>query len=194
MGNRTRAGVFCLEGPWDGLLTERSSVRPLLEVLEGRKVIEFAHRDAATVEEFEYYLRQWAQKQYRRLSLGYLAFHGEAGSLIVGRTRYSLEQLGDLLDGLLAGRVLYFASCGTLAVDVERIDSLRAQTGARAVCGYTEDVDWIESAAFDLNLIDSLTWYDRIDAGFRYLQKHHAGMCERLGFRAIWAGGSVGPG
>jgi hypothetical protein len=117
MASRTRTGLFCLEGSWENLLTDRSSVRPLLEVLQGRGIIEFAHRDAVTVEEFERYLRQWSQKQYQRLSVGYLAFHGSPGHLVVGRTRYSLEQLGELLEDRLADRILYFGSCGTPDVD-----------------------------------------------------------------------------
>jgi hypothetical protein len=133
--------------------------------------IEFAHRDAVTVDEFERYLRQWSQKQYQRLSVGYLAFHGSPGHLVIGRTSYSLEQLGELLEDRLADRILYFGSCGTLDVEIDRIQALRAQTAARAISGYTKDVDWIESAAFDLNLIDAVTWYDRTDAGFRYLEK-----------------------
>lgn len=192
MTTRRSAGVFCLEGPWNGLLTDRSTTRPLLELLEGRDVIRFAHRDVATIEELEHYLVQWTQKQYDRLTFGYLAFHGNPGELVLGRKTYTMEQLGELLSGRLAGRILYFGSCSTLEVDHERVESLRKRTGARAVCGYAKAIDWIESASFDLNLIDAVTWYARIDAGFRHLHKHHAGMCERLGFRAAWAGGSMG--
>lgn len=191
MPARKLPGVFCLEGPWSDLLTDGSSVRPLLELLERRRVIEFAHRDAATVPEFENYLRQWSQKRYAKLGFGYLAFHGEKGTLWVGQEEYSIEQLAELLDGRLEGRILYFGSCSTLQVDDDRIENLRARTGARAVCGYTRDVDWIESAAFELNLIDAVAWYSRIDAVFNHLRRNHGGACERLGFRAFWSTGSI---
>jgi hypothetical protein len=37
-----------------------------------------------------------------------------------------------------------------------------------------EGVAWIEAAAFELNPIYSVT-YERIDAGFKHLDKHHNG-------------------
>jgi hypothetical protein len=189
---RRRPGVFCLETPWSDSLTDRSSVRPLLEVLERSGVVTYAHRDAVTSDEFETYLRQWAQKRYARLGFAYLACHGDPGCVRVGGETYELERLADLLAGRLTGRVLYFSSCSTLDIELDRIEAFRAATDARAICGFTREVDWIEAAAFDLNVIYCVTYYSRIDAGFRYLDKHHRGECDRLGFRAAWATGSIG--
>ena len=59
------------------------------------------------------------------------------------------------------------------------------------MCGYTTDGDSIEACAFELNLIYSVTYYERIDAGFNYLTRNHEGECQRLGLRAVWKGGSV---
>ena len=191
MPQRRLPGVFCLEGPWSNSLTDQSSVGPLLELLERRSIIRFAHRDAATIPEFETYLRQWSQKQYAAYGFGYLAFHGEPGALFVGRKRYYLEDLEALLRGRLAGRILYFGSCSTLEVDQADAERLRKVTKARAVCGYTVFVDWIEAAAFELNLLYAVSDYTRVDGGFRYLAKHHGGACERLGLRAVWNGGAI---
>lgn len=188
---RTPPGVFCLEGPWSARLTDTSSVRPLLEVLEGRKVIRFIHRDAATLVEFETYLRQWSQRQYSDFGFGYLAFHGEPGSIRIGRHVHTLDDLAGSLHRSLAGRTLYFGSCQTLNIDRDDAEEFRRATGARAVCGYTQEIDWIESAAFELNLIHAVTSYDRIDAGFKYLQRTHSGACENLGLRAVWNGGGL---
>lgn len=191
MAPSKKLGVFCLEGPWSSLLTDDSSVRPLLEVLERRGAIKFAHRDAITVEEFERYLLQWTQSQYRSLKVGYLAFHGAQGSLRVGRQMYPLDDLRDLLKGRLSGRVLYFGSCATMQIPRREAEEFRRVTEARAVVGYTQDIDWIESAAFDLNLLDSLGRFQRIDASFRYLRQNHGGMVRRLGLRAVWNGGHL---
>lgn len=188
---RTPPGVFDLEGPWSTRLTDTSTVRPLLEVLDGRKAIRFIHRDAATIPEFETYMLQWTQQQYRNYGLGYLAFHGEAGALKIGRKWYSLESLSELLRRRLAGRTLYFGSCETLDIDLSDAERFLKATGARAVCGYTSEIDWIESAAFELNLIHAVTSCDRIDAGFKSLQRNHSGACAQLGLRAVWKGGAV---
>ena len=191
MAPSKKLGVFCLEGPWSSVLTDDSSVRPLLEVLERRGLIRFAHRDAITIGEFERYLLQWTQSQYRNLKVGYLAFHGEPGAVLVGRKQYSLDDLQDLLKGRLSGRVLYFGSCATMRISRSRAQEFRRVTKARAIVGYTQDIDWIESAAFDLNLLDAIGRFQRIDASFKNLERNHAGMVRHLGLRAVWNGGDL---
>jgi hypothetical protein len=163
----------------------------LLELLQARDAIRFAHRDASNRVAFETYLKQWSQKQYANYGFGYLAFHGQAGALHVGREVYELEELATFLRGRLAGRTLYFASCETLKIDRDDAERFRRTTHARAICGYTKGVDWIEAAAFELNLMYAVTFYAKINAGFRYLERHHGGACERLGLRAVWDGDGI---
>lgn len=191
MAPTRKLGVFCLEGPWSNLLTDDSSVRPLLEVLERRGAIRFAHRDAITKEEFERYILQWTQSQYRHLKVGYLAFHGKPGAIWVGNKTVQLDELRETLRGRLSGRVLYFGSCATMRVPRVEIQEFQRVTKARAVVGYTQDIDWIESAAFELNLLDALGRFQRSDASFRYLRQNHSGMVRRLGLRAVWGSGHL---
>ena len=47
---------MCLEGMWSSRLTDRSSVLPVLELLERHGAIDFIYRDAGTVGELEHYL------------------------------------------------------------------------------------------------------------------------------------------
>jgi hypothetical protein len=184
-----RSGIFCVEGPW-GKLTDKSSVRPLLEILDGQNLMPFIHRDAANVEELEHYLNTWTQKQFANFDLGYLAFHGDRGLAEIGRKRYTLERLGEFLAGRLAGRT-HFGACAILDVDRDEAREFLALTKARAICGYTNDVDWIESAAFDLNLFQNVVGRPRIDTGFNRLRRDHAGACDHLGLRAMWRTGEI---
>jgi hypothetical protein len=188
MAKRTMPGVFCLEGSWSSKLTDRSSVRPLLELLEEQRIIRYAHRDTGTIEEFEHYLKQWSQAQYSNYGLAYLAQHGEPGAIQFGRKVKTLEEIADLLEGRLKGRTIYFASCEVLNIKRDEAEHFRQRTKARAICGYTESVDWIESAAFEMNVIEAASRFKRIDAGFNYLQRVHKGACRAMGFRATWDG------
>ena len=49
-------GVFSLESEWDHNLTNKETVRPLLEVLENSADIKFIHRRVATKSELKYFL------------------------------------------------------------------------------------------------------------------------------------------
>ena len=72
-------GIFCLEGPWSPKMTDRASMCPLLDVVEGVHGPGVAFRDAATPEEVHQYLKQWSGKQYASHPVGIMSFHGEPG-------------------------------------------------------------------------------------------------------------------
>jgi hypothetical protein len=191
MARRKVAHVFCVETPWNTDLRDRSSVRPLLEVLEAQSSVRFIHRDAATSEELEHYLKTWSQTRYKEYKLGYFPFHGDRDCLILGRRYYGLGEMQELLAGKLAGRTVYFSSCATLGIGSGLIEEFRVTTGATAVCGFTKSIDWMDGAVFDLALINAVSWYARPSDAFRYLAKNHDGAVKRLGFRAVWNGGSL---
>lgn len=187
MPRKQTPGIFCLEGAWGPKLTDPSTVRPLLDLLAGQKQIKFIHKDVVTVNELEYYLNKWLQRQYEAYNVGYLAFHGEPGQLFLGRRRVSLDMLAEIIDGRGSGRILHFSSCSTLDIDQEdEIKQFLKRTKVKAVCGYRNDVDWLESAAFEVLLIEALAYYRRVDAVSNYLWRDYPNLCERLQFKMVW--------
>lgn len=181
MTRRKMQSIFCIEGEWSSRLEDGRSVRPLLETLHQVGQIDFAYRQIDSLDGLSMMLKRWTQKQYARYGVGYIALHGDPGQVWVGKHCVSLEELGEMLGGRCSGRILYFGSCGTLNVEQERVDAFRKATGARAVVGYRGDIDWLESAAFELLLLESLTYYQRPDAMRNYLEGEHKQFCERLG-------------
>lgn len=146
--------IFCLEGAWTTHLADATSVRPYLQLLvDMRYAGKLIHRTMATRVEFDHYMKVWPQKRYLDYSVGYLAFHGEPECIYLGRDSVTLAELGGLLSGKLAGKVIFFGSCKTLVADDQVLQDFCRSTGARAVFGYTRDGEWIESASFDLLLL-----------------------------------------
>ena len=193
MTKRLCPGVFCVESQWSDRFDDPATVRPILELLRNQGIIRYAYRDVARVEEFEHYLATWAQKAQDGYPIAYFGFHGEPGCINLSGEKmpYTLEQLGDRFEGKFAGRTLYFASCSTLDVPLAQARALMLKTGANAICGYTKEIDWLESAAFDLTLIDYLITYTRPADRFQKLQKDHRQTWRRLGFRAMWRSGEI---
>lgn len=187
MPRKQTPGIFCLEGAWDPKLTDPSTVRPLLELLAGRKEIKFIHKDVATVNELQHYLNKWLQTQYESFSVGFLAFHGTRGKLSLGRRQVTLEMLAEFIGGRGSGRILHFSSCSTLDTDEEdEIRQFLKRTKLKAVCGYRSDVEWLESAAFEVLLVEALAYYRRVDAVSNFLWKDYPNLCKRLDFRMVW--------
>ena len=105
----------------------------------------------------------------------------------MGKQEVSLEKLAEIIDGKGSGRILYFGSCSTLATDQEdEIKRFLKETKIKAVCGYNKDIPWIESAAFEVLLIDALACYQRIHAANNFLRKDYPNLCERLDFKMVW--------
>lgn len=190
-----RHGIFCLEGDWWNDLNRKSSVRPILELVNQApdKDIHFAHRDVGTIEEFNHYCKKWIQGRMKNFKILYLAFHGsKEGGLHIGDQRKvnrdtTLETLAEILGGNITGRIIHFGSCGTLAVDRRLIQKFLRNTGLLAVTGYKREVDWMYSASFEVLLLDALTRVPftrkgMIEARENMLTEHRA-MCKTLNFR-----------
>lgn len=176
--------IFCVEGAWSPRLTDRESVLPLLTFVRGLTGLNYIHRYVDTVEGFEAVVKKWPQSQYERFSIGYFAFHGGPGALSFGRKWLELEDLAELLEGQCAGKVIYFGSCSVLDVEPERVETFLKATKLKAVCGYRKDVDWFESASFDLLLMERLINAAHVGTALRQLGEWHGDFVHRLGFKA----------
>ena len=174
-------GIFCLEGTWNKRIDDRVSVLPTLDMLERLNKATYVHRDVGTEEELYHYLAKWCQAGYRRYSVLYFAFHGVRGGIKVGRGTVTLDDLAEKLSGKAKDRIVYFGSCSVMK-DRTAVAEFQKMTGAKLVCGYTKDVDWVESAAFDLLLLESLTGIVRIDARVNQMRSRYGDLTGLLGF------------
>jgi hypothetical protein len=190
-------GVFCLEGDWEKDLKSKTSMGPVLELLEKSSYpsVPFIRRDVATLTEFDYYLGRWRLKKYDRYPILYLGFHGNPGALRVGygrRKGVDLAWLEERLEGACKRRIIHFGSCGTLDIHGNRIRSFLERTGALAVCGYKSDVDWMLSAAFEIVLFYELQYNTLTRQGMaavkRRVEAQASHLARSLEFRMVIAG------
>lgn len=181
MNARNNRGVFCLESEWETDLRDTKSVAPLLDVLERLDLARTIHRHVATPSDLEYYLRLWKQKKYAKYSVLYLATHGSVDAIRLGRTTVSLDDLGDLLEGACTDRIIYFGGCSTLSSSDEDLKKYVRRLGAKAIVGYTEDVDWLDAASFELLLLHEIVSSRQSAAMFKRLVADHPRMARKLG-------------
>jgi hypothetical protein len=194
MGSFKHKGVFCLEGDWGTDLKGRTTVTPVLELLERSHypAIRSIRRDVATPGELEYYLDRWRLKKYDDYPILYLGFHGDPGTVFMRAGKkepVELEWLGERLEGACKGRIVHFGSCGTMAVHGNRLNRFMEQTKALAVCGYRVDVDWIQSAAFELVLLSALQFNTFTKVGLaaaeRQVRRDAGSLAKLLKFRMV---------
>jgi hypothetical protein len=72
------------------------------------------------------------------------------------------------------------------------LQSFLSVSGAALVCGYTREVDWIESAAFETIVLDALANGSKINAAEQRMSKSQwSPLASYLGFRIVYSNGRV---
>jgi hypothetical protein len=172
--SKTKKGIFCIEGLWDYKnIEDRSTIMPILNLLETGGFCKYIFNNCATKTEFEYYLGRWKLKTTnKKYPILYLAFHGEQGCIFLkDNEKYSLEELAAFLGNKCMGKIIYFGSCSTLNIPKNRIDKFLENTGAIAAIGYKSQIGWIQSTACDLFVFEALQ-SDKLDTqGIKKMHK-----------------------
>lgn len=163
-GDIKERGIYCIETVWYGP-DDRTSVRPVLQLLEDVYGAPYIHRDAATRDELFHYLTKWKELDLDEhfYPILYLGFHGsEDGKIWLetpdGKTdMVNYEVLADQLEASCNKRLVHFGSCGSVVgVDWNQFVQV---TKASAVSGYREDVNFEDSAAFELIYLADLQYH-----------------------------------
>lgn len=157
----------------------------VFDLLASQDVLQVVRRDVGTPAELQYYAKKMCQGRYKHFKVVHLAFHGRPGHLAVGDEHLELTELAELLGDACKGRVVHFGACSTMRVGPDRLAEFREATGASAVSGYTKDVGWIESCAFEVLLIHALTHYKTPSAAFRYVERTAGDLQKRLGWHRV---------
>lgn len=158
--------VYCIEGHWNyGKREVEPSVEPMLQLLRRMGQWEYARRDCATVDEFDYFLdHEW--NRCKEGSILYIAAHGEPGVIwLSDEQSQGLDTLAAKAD--CSGCLVHFSSCSVLDVDEKRLLDFMTKTGASCVSGYEVDTGWADftyppAIALELLLFSSI-WMEKID-------------------------------
>jgi len=199
--HRSTRGIFCMEGDWWNNLKRRSSVEPVLHLLSQWDPFftPYIHRDVDTAASFWHYLQKWSGKRYADYPILYLALHGDAGQIRIGDRRrrdsaVDLKTLAEKLRGRCAGRIIYFGTCATMAVHGNALKAFLKKTGALAVCGYRQPVDWLMATGFDLLVLAAMQQNalraDGARAMWRRIRSASGSLARHLGFRMVIRGGT----
>jgi hypothetical protein len=154
-------------------------------MLERLREVKAIHRDVGTTEEAGRYLGKYAQKRYDDYRVLYLAAHGDKEALgWSSRNFMALDDLGSILGTIPEDRsyYLYLGSCLAM-FSKPQVERLVLASGARAVIGYRRDVEWLESAAFELMLLPRLANHPakaKPETLFKQLMDRHGSFARHL--------------
>lgn len=173
-------GIYCLETIWFDP-SDQTSLRPMMDWMHFRHGTPYVHRSAVTREEFFRHLEAWMECDSgdEKYSILLLAYHGDVDQILLNDdgecddaglwvpdedSVVTLEEIGVVLEGSCEEKVIHFSSCATVNVNNDQIEDFLSITGASAVSGYLEYVDWMESMAFEMLYMEEIQL-----ARFKYL-------------------------
>jgi len=143
--------IFCIEGDWENDLRKKSSIVGILDLLHKVNNVEYIQdRNCSTKQEFISRLNQFKESKYKTYNILYLAFHGSSSTIHLGSETIDLDEIQEILQDSLQGKIIYFGSCKTLKIKKEKINEFVDITKANCLVGYTKDIDFIEGTALDL--------------------------------------------
>lgn len=178
MPHRKR-NIACLESMWDRRIENRLNVLPTLELISKTQESKFSHMTCNTREELQYNLNLLCKRNYGVL---YFAFHGSPGKIHLHRDKVSLTDLAAMMNCRFANWIIHFGTCSTLRKPRE-VAYFVENTRVALVTGFTKDVDWIESSAFELLLFKAFHNYRSPKIICRHLLNKYAGLAELTGFK-----------
>lgn len=155
--NRSERGVFCVDCIADEIL----SFRPALELLAHKDQLDFptltykAENRSGLVRK----IKVWSSRKDYKYPILWLAAHGSEGGFYTDDPKgagFQRMDLGTLADIAMEGRydwsgcIAHFGACSTLASNNDMYRNFFQETSVQAISGYSKDIPWIESLAFEL--------------------------------------------
>lgn len=158
--------IYCIEGNWCKQPNSKLSIKPILDLLYTTSKVKYIYNRCLTKDDFFIHIERFTQKRYKNYPILYIAFHGHTNTISVGNEEITLQEISNVLEGKLEGKIVHFGCCSTLRTSDKRISDFILRTKCSFISGYKKDVDFLRSTAFELlffELLQNYTIVQKID-------------------------------
>jgi hypothetical protein len=143
--------VYCLEGVSDVENTTPTKGLENLEKLTLTTGITSIYKTCDSIEGLEDSLSTllYDDHHFNDYQVIYLILQGEENSICLNDYFYSFEELAELFEGKMKGKILHFANTKIVNLSPEESQYFIDITGARAISGYGVSSNYINSQLLD---------------------------------------------
>lgn len=130
--------IFCLEAVRDLDVENTTAVVQQLEQLAFEQGINSIYKTCDTIEGLEESLSAllYDDHNFKDYEIIYLVMQGQENSICIHDYYYSLEEIAELFEGKLKGKIVHFANEKILDLSAEEAQYFIDITGARGISGY----------------------------------------------------------
>ena len=179
--------LFCLECLPQNNVTVESKITPILEQLVKQYGIVNVYKSCESIEEFEESLSilLYEDRNFKDYDLLYFIAAGQENEIVIDGYVYTLEEVAELFEGKLKGKILHFANTKALNLDSETAQYFIDVTGAKAISGYSK-TNFISSPLLDLAFFGLYQEIEEVTELVETLYDKHYGLCTKLGFHLYY--------
>ncbi|MBU2973135.1 DUF6642 family protein [Zobellia sp. B3R18] len=180
--------VYCLEGVEDIDSPKVTETELTLEQLAMKYSIASIYKTCDTIEGLEDSLNALVldDHNFKDYEIIYLVMAGEANSICLNGYYYSLQEIAELFEGRLKGKILHFSNAKILNLDEEEAQYFLDITSAKAISGYGNVFNGISSANLDKVFFNLFKEDDDMFEVVEELHQRHYNVCKLLDFRLYY--------
>ncbi|SDT09704.1 hypothetical protein SAMN04489797_3239 [Winogradskyella sediminis] len=180
--------IYCLEGVDDvddNTVTEAQRNLAQLALNYG---IASIYKTCDTIEGLEDSLNALVldDHNFKDYEIIYLVMRGESNTICLNDYYYSLQEIAELFEGRLDGKILHFSNAKLLDLDDEEAQLFLDITGAKAISGFGHPYNGIASTKLDEAFFNLFKEDDDMFAVVEELHQRHYSACKLLDFRLYY--------
>lgn len=180
--------IYCLEGVLDIETPQMTETQASLEQLAMGYGIASIYKTCDTIEGLEDSLNTLVldDHNFKDYEIIYLVMTGEANSICLNDYYYSLQEIAEIFEGRLKGKILHFSNAKVLDLNEEEAQYFLDITNAKAVSGYGNECNGISSANLDKAFFNLFKEDDNMFDVVEELHQRHYNICKLLDFRLYY--------
>ncbi|WP_299215527.1 DUF6642 family protein [uncultured Dokdonia sp.] len=180
--------IYCLEAVDDIETVTVTEAQENLRQLATKYGVASIYKTCDTIEGLEDSLNALVldDHNFKDYEIIYFMIAGEGNSICLNGYYYSLQEIAEIFEGRLTGKVLHFSNAKVLDLDTEEAQYFLDITGAKGISGYGNEYNGITSS----NLDKAFFYLFKEDSNMldvvEELHKRHYNVCKLLDFRLYY--------
>ncbi len=180
--------IFCLEAVDDIAAGKTTNTVKNLELLAFEQNIGSIYKTCDTIEGLEESLSTllYDDHNFKNYEIIYLVLPGEANNICINDYYYSIEEIAELFEGRMKGKIIHFSNLKPLDLTSEEAQYFLDITGAKAVSGYGVASKPLASHNLDRIFFSLFEDEDDVIEIVEELHRKHYALCKTLDFRLYY--------
>lgn len=180
--------IYCLEAVEDIEIDTVTEAQKKLEQLTTQYGVASIYNTCDTIEGLETSINTLVldDHNFKDYEIIYFVIPGEANNICLNDYYYSLQEIAEIFEGRLEGKILHFSNAKVLDLDQEEAQFFLDVTGAKGISGYGNESIGITSSNLDIAFFNLFNEDDNMLDVVEELHQKHYKMCKLLDFRLYY--------